>query len=317
MRKEATGYGATTEEAYEEAKNNLIADLSGTRYDEDKIEFEIITMPKKKTLGLFGGSKAEVLAYIELADEKPRQPKAQSQKVKKPIEKKTAKQEKNTPPAKKANTVVEKTAAEKDAVAEKHEMCENTVAAEELPADSAAAKAVEYLKPILTGLGCDKTEIKVALRENGAALYLSGDGLGAVIGRRGETLDALQYLCSLAANSAAGYYKININIGNYRERREQALNSLANRIARQVLRTGRSRTLEPMNPYERRIIHTAVQEISGVTSASVGEGAGRRVVISPEKGERSQSARSAKANNISENREPKRDTELPLYGKIN
>ena len=101
--------------------------------------------------------------------------------------------------------------------------------------------------------------------------------MGAVIGHRGETLDALQYLAGLAANNTSG-----LNFGNYREKREQALNGLAAKVCEQVLRTGRSRALEPMNPYERRIIHTAVQGIDGVISESVGEGSSRRVVIAAE-----------------------------------
>ena len=154
------------------------------------------------------------------------------------------------------------------------------VDAGEIAPDSRAGQAVKYISTVLEKLGCTNIAIKVAEKENGAVLYLSGEGLGVVIGRRGETLDSLQYLTSLAANSASGYYKVTLNIGNYRERREQTLTSLARRVSAQVLRTGRNRTLEPMNPYERRIIHTAVQEIEGVTSHSVGEGSGRSGVIS-------------------------------------
>lgn len=84
--------------------------------------------------------------------------------------------------------------------------------------------------------------------------------------------------------TAGGYFKVTINIGNYREKREEALVNLAKRVSEQVIRTGRSRSLEPMNPYERRIIHTAVQEIDGVVSTSFGEGAARRVVIGVEGG---------------------------------
>lgn len=297
MRKEATGSGFTTEEAIEEAKNNLLALLAGTKFNEEEIEFDVVSIPKKKTLGIFGGAKAEVIAYIELPDEKP---------AKKAFEKK-AKPEKTEKPQN----------AEPASAAPPAE----AVAADTLAADSPAKKAVDYLGVILAGLGCSNIDIKVAVKENGAALYLSGDGLGAVIGRRGETLDSLQYLCSLAANNVGGYYKVTINIGNYRERREKSLESLARRYASQVLRTGRSRTLEPMNPYERRIIHTTVQGISGVTSASIGEGMSRRVVISSEKGGNRPmrgGSRSPKVNIETDvNREPKKDAELPLYGKIN
>mgnify|MGYP000146358723 CR=1 FL=1 len=89
-----------------------------------------------------------------------------------------------------------------------------------------------------------------------------GDDYGIVIGRRGETLDAIQYLARMVANrGVSGYKRVSINIGNYREKRKGALVSLAKKDAARAVRTGRNITLEPMNPYERRIIHTAVQEV--------------------------------------------------------
>lgn len=304
MIKEAIGFGTTVEEAYEAAKNNLCDLLLGTKYNEDEIEYDVIATPKKKTLGLFGGAKAEVKAYIELPEEK---------KAAKPKKEKPQKNDKKA--EKKAVVKTEKKVEAKEPVTEQ-EMA--AVAAAELDPASRAAQAVKYISGVLEKLGCTDITIKVAEKENGAVLYLSGEGLGVVIGRRGETLDALQYLTSLAANSANGYYKVTLNIGNYRERREQTLTSLARRVSAQVLRTGRNRTLEPMNPYERRIIHTAVQEIDGVTSHSVGEGSGRRVVISSEKGGR-RNNRAPKNDTVTTEvtREPKRDTEIPLYGKIN
>ena len=127
--------------------------------------------------------------------------------------------------------------------------------------------------------------MKAATKENAVLISLEGESVGVIIGHRGETLDSIQYLTSLAASNGGGYFKVTINIGNYREKREEALVNLAKRDSEQVIRTGRSRSLEPMNPYERRIIHTAVQEIDGVVSTSFGEGAARRVVIGVEGGE--------------------------------
>ena len=101
-----------------------------------------------------------------------------------------------------------------------------------------------------------------------------------IIGRRGETLDAIQYLVSLVANRNEGEYtRVSINVGNYRQKREETLRSLAKRNAARVLKNGRNVVLEPMNPYERRIIHTAVQEVEGVVSHSIGSDSDRRVVI--------------------------------------
>ena len=300
MIKEAIGFGETVEEAYESAKNNLCDLLIGTKYNEEEIEYDVIATPKKKTLGLFGGAKAEVRAYIELPEEK---------KIEKVKKEKPQKTEKKKAPKAEVKAVQEVVVSEQEAVA---------VDSTEIAPDSRAGQAVKYISTVLEKLGCTDIKIKVAEKENGAALYLSGEGLGVVIGRRGETLDSLQYLTSLAANSASGYYKVTLNIGNYRERREQTLTSLARRVSAQVLRTGRNRTLEPMNPYERRIIHTAVQDIDGVTSHSVGEGSGRRVVISSEKGAK-RNSRPPKNNTVNNEivREPKKDIELPLYGKIN
>lgn len=305
MIKEAIGFGNTVEEAKEDA----IAKL-GARIDED-IQIDIVSMPKPKILGIFGGSRAEVRVYVERPDPKPRK----NQKSKK------------SEPKKNENKKAEKAPApKKQETREKAEV--NAVDSSEIPADSKAGKAVSYLKAILQNLGCQDVSIKVALRENGALIILEGEGLGVIIGHRGETLDALQHLVSLAANNGGGYFKVTLNIGDYREKREQTLVSLAKRVSAQVLRTSRSRALEPMSPYERRIIHTAVQEIDGVKSASVGEGANRRVVIATENGEireprndrrrRDGRDRRRSSNTVAATptREPKKDSDIPLYGKI-
>ncbi len=302
MIKEEIGYGDTVEEAWEQAKENLIAAISDKKFDEDDIQFDVIATPKKKTLGLFGGAKAEVKAYITLPD---------APKKAKPVKEKKAAPVKE----KKAEPVKTEKAEPVDALEV------NAVDAEQIAPDTKAGRAIKYISEILEKLGCTAVKIKVTEKENGVILHLSGEGFGVVIGRRGETLDSLQYLTSLAANDAGGgYYKVTLNIGNYRERREQTLTSLAKRVSNQVLRTGRSRTLEPMNPYERRIIHTAVQEIEGVSSYSVGEGSGRRVVISSDKGSRPNNKKGSNMQNAQATetmRAPKSDTALPLYGKIN
>lgn len=323
MIKEAIGYGNTIEEA----KENAIAQLNVSELED--IQIDLVAMPKKKVLGLFGGCKAQVRAYIEIADKKPKNTKkAQPKKEKSAV--------KNNEKAKKVNKPV-KTAEVKEAVKEEKEI--KAVLEYGEPVDAAcidksspAGKAVEYIKAVLAAVGCNNADIKVASRENASLILLNGDDLSIIIGRRGETLDSLQYLTSLAANNGGGHYKISINIGDYRERREETLIKLANRISAQVLKTGKNRTLEPMNPYERRIIHTAVQSIEGVVSNSFGEGAGRRIVISPEgaqvrpprssdrrrQGSRSRSGSAPRQNKVEAPvREPKRDSDAPLYGKIN
>ncbi len=104
-----------------------------------------------------------------------------------------------------------------------------------------------------------------------------------VIGRRGETLDALQYLASLVANhNTEEYVKVSVNVGNYRDKREKTLEILGRKLAFKAVKTGKKTSLEPMNPYERRIIHTAVQKVNGATSWSEGENTARHVVIGPD-----------------------------------
>lgn len=148
--------------------------------------------------------------------------------------------------------------------------------------ESAASVAAAYLKNILQTMGYEKVEIEIKEEEKGCHLSLSGEEFGAIIGRRGETLDALQYLTGLVANRVDNsYYRVTIDVGNYREKREEALQELAKRIGLQAAKTGRRTSLEAMNPYERRIIHTTVQGIEGAVSWSVGSEPNRHVVIGP------------------------------------
>ncbi len=145
---------------------------------------------------------------------------------------------------------------------------------------SAAQVAKTWLEDVLHGMGVNDFTCSVQENDNGCVIKLDGDNLGFIIGRRGETLDALQYLTGLVGNRVgSAYYRVTLDIGNYRDKREQSLISLARRLGNQVIRTGRRRSLEPMNPYERRIIHTAVQEMEGITSWSVGTEPARHVVI--------------------------------------
>ncbi len=147
---------------------------------------------------------------------------------------------------------------------------------------TAAAAAEEYLRKVLAGLGVEDFTISVTEQDNGCVISLDGENLGFIIGRRGETLDALQYLTGLVANRADNaYYRVTLDIGNYREKREQALVALARRLGAQTARTGRRNSLEPMNPYAGRIIHTTVQQMAGVISWSVGSDDHRHVIIGP------------------------------------
>lgn len=254
MIKEAIGIGNTVEEA----KENALAELNAGI--EEDIQFEVLSTQKKKVLGIFGGSDARVRAFVELPDPKPEK---KAQKAEKPQEKKADKKK-----------------AQKQPTETKEKAPEKTFVPEE---GTPASAALNYTVEILKKLGCEDIEITVSEIEGGSKLTLKSEKIGIAIGRRGETLDALQYLASLVANEkCSGYYRIVLDTEDYREKREKTLTSLATRTANQVLRTGRNRALEPMNPYERRIIHTAIQNIDGVCSSSIGEGSGRRVVVCPE-----------------------------------
>ena len=148
--------------------------------------------------------------------------------------------------------------------------------------EAAAQAAKAFLTDVLRQMGVEEFTCSVKAEENGCIISLDGEHLGFIIGRRGDTLDALQYLAGLVANRVDNsYYRVTLDIGNYREKREQALVGLAKRLANQTARSGRRHSLEPMNPYERRIIHTAVQEVEGAISWSVGTEPNRHVVIGP------------------------------------
>lgn len=152
-----------------------------------------------------------------------------------------------------------------------------------------AQVAAEYLREILKYMGVGNVEFSIAEEENGAVITITGDDIGFIIGHRGETLDALQYLSGLVSNHVENsYYRITLDIGNYREKRRDTLDVLGKKMAAKAVRTGRNVSLEPMNPYERRIIHTAVQTVEGAKSWSEGEDTGRHVVIGPVEGERPQ-----------------------------
>lgn len=266
MIKEAIGIGKTVDEAYENAKVQLNAP-----FDAD-VQFTVIEQPKKKAFGIFGKeTPAKVKVTYEIPDEEPAAKPAKEKKAEKPARKS---------PAPKAAAPVVK---EKKPVANP-EAFEGTKA---------------YITSILKGLGIESCDISFAEEEDGIAIELDcGENYGVVIGRRGETLDAIQYLVRLYMNKGKENYKrVSVNIGNYREKRAETLRELAKRNAAKVLRNGRNAVLDPMNPYERRIIHTTIQEIEGVESHSVGSDGDRKVVITLAEGVKPTNPDSRRYNN--------------------
>ena len=266
MIKEAIGTGNTVDEARAAA----MLELGVTDFDDFSVE--VLQTPVKKILGLFGGNPAKVKISIEVADPKPE--KKPNNKNNKKHDKKVVKNE-NKKPEKKEEPKVEKK--------EENELPLNET--------NLYGETVEYIKSIVLGLGMTECNIKEMSNEEEIYFELDcGDDYGIIIGKRGETLDAIQYLARMMANKGNQSYKrVSINVGNYRAKREETLKILARKTAIKAVRQGRNISLEPMNPYERRIIHTAVQEIEGATSHSIGSDLDRRVVITPVEGAKNNS----------------------------
>jgi len=172
--------------------------------------------------------------------------------------------------------------------------------------DAAAAK--KFLGDVFAAMNLE-VNIDADDTEEMLNIDLSGDNMGIIIGKRGDTLDSLQYLTSLVVNSKSDKYKkVTIDTENYREKRAEALVALAHRLAKKVEKSGKRYTLEPMNPYERRIIHSTLQENEMVTTYSIGEDPYRKVVITLKEGVRAPKRQSR-------NDRPKRRQEAPKEDK--
>ncbi len=287
---EKTATAATIEEAIAAAKAALNAPFDA------EIKYDIIQMPQKKTLGLFGGKDAEVRVYYEIPDEpapakagKAEKPAAPEKPAEKPAPAPENTETKEEKPAKAAPAKNEKSAPAKQKPAKKQEAPEVEIPAPEPVEDEAFAPVIKYLSDILSNMDLGEFEIKTLKYAANDEIILSvassEDTNSFLIGRHGDTLDNLQYLVRLFANKhCEDDTHFSIDVGGYRVNREAKLRSIAARQAAIVRKTGRQIRLDPMNPYERRIIHTTIQGIEGVTSFSVGHDKGRRVIISLEEG---------------------------------
>lgn len=245
-----------TAKTVEEAKELAAAEFGVSA---EEIDFDILEQPRKGLFGMKG------IARVLASYEEPAQEEAP------------------------AAPVQEEAAEEEAAPASFGEEGENEDAPE-LPADfdiegSAKVQAAKkYLGDVLRALGLENFEINAIRRDGNIVLDITGEKLGVVIGRRGETLDSLQYLTILASNrTEESYCRISIDCNGYRDKRRETLESLAKRTSAKVIKQGRKIALEPMNPYERRIIHSCVAEIEGVSSHSTGVEPYRKVVIYADK----------------------------------
>ena len=267
--------GKTEEEAIKKA----LAQLNVDRFD---VSIEVLERAKSGFLGIgaapakvrvfYGEEELEEVAVPAAApaapavEEKPQQPRKEKKKNDKPRREKTEKK-----PAEKK--VVEKAEVKTEVPA-----APVVVLGEEV--DDEKAKAIKaFLSGLLKQMDAE-AEIKVYLPEKGRyKVILEGENIGALIGRRGETLDAIQQLTSYSVNRTGGRVRIQLDAEGYREKREQSLQHLAQKVAGKVVKYRRSVTLEPMNAYERHVIHTALQDTSGVTTYSTGTDPNRRVIV--------------------------------------
>ncbi len=214
--------------------------------EKDKAEIEIIQEPAKGFLGI-GAKEAvvKVTAKSVKTQDKPMQTKSEKPKTAAP----TVKKEKTSGGV--------------------------------YNSASPAENAKNFITDVLNAMGIEVT-VTSELKGDMIEVNLEGDNMGVVIGKRGDTLDSIQYLTSLVVNqNSEEYIKVTIDTENYREKREEVLSTLAQRLAAKVVRTGRKFALEPMNPYERRIIHSNLQDNDEVTTYSIGQEPYRKVVIAP------------------------------------
>ena len=248
----------STGKTVDEARAKACA-LLGVQADDMNVSYEVLEMPQKTG---FLGLKTTP-AKVRVSVEEPDAPAAA--------------------PAKPVEVVAEQPvepaapAAEKSPAAEEAEEVEVPIVIEE---NAKVKAAVDYLREVITLMGVENVTFSAVQKGEATIIRLDGEKLGALIGRRGETMESLSYLASLVTNRLEGdYIKLGLDVAGYRDKRESDLTALAQRIGAKVRKTGRSFAMEPMNPYERRIIHSAISKMEGVRSESKGEGRDRRVVI--------------------------------------
>ena len=266
---EATG------KTVDEARTNACA-LLGVEKDDINVSYEVLEMPQKTGFLGLKLTPAKVRVSVELPDEPAAAPAAPVEEPAPVVEEKAA------PVA--AEPVVEETAPEAPAAVEEPAAPAAEGEEVEVPInieENAKVKAaVDYLKDVIEKMGVQDVKFSAVQKGEATIIRLDGEKMGALIGRRGETMESLSYLASLVANRLEGdYIKLGLDVAGYRDKRESDLTALAQRIGAKVRKTGRSFAMEPMNPYERRIIHSAISKMEGVRSESKGEGRDRRVVI--------------------------------------
>ncbi len=269
----------------DEAVAKALAELGLER---EEVSVEILERAKKGFLGI-GASPAKVRVSYGLADEPAKAPSAAPAAPRKPVQAPPPEQPEKAPRAEKRE---ERRRPERRERPQREERAEKAVeAAAPLPVlppqdlgeiceDEKAAQIVEFLTGLLRHMGSE-AQVKVYRNEEGRyKAVLEGEKLGALIGRRGETLDAIQQLTNYSVNRGGEKrVRIHVDAENYRLKREQSLQHLAMKVAAKVVKYKRNVTLEPMNAYERHVIHTVLQNVENVTTYSMGTEPNRRVIV--------------------------------------
>ncbi len=242
----------------------------------DDVSVEVLERAKTGFLGI-GSCPAKVKVSYEAPDEEMPAPVVE-EKVIPTVEKKVEK--KQTPKTAPAPVATEKPKAKPAPVAEPKPAAVPVVATPVDESDDRAQEITTFLSGLLTHMGAQATPV-ISLDDRGNyRVELVGEGLGALIGRRGETLDAIQQLTSYAVNRSDGKrVRIHLDAENYRAKREESLEQLAHKVAGKVVKYRRNVTLESMNAYERHVIHTALQDVPNITTYSVGTEPNRRTVV--------------------------------------
>ena len=255
--------------------------LLGVQADDLNVSCEVLEMPQKTGFLGLKLTPAKVCVSVEEPDA-PAAPAVEEKKA--PVQEKAAPApavEAPAAPAEPEAKAEEPAAPAVEAAAEQpaaeEEETEEPINIEE---NAKVKAAVDYLREVIALMGVENVSFSAVQKGEATIIRLDGEKLGALIGRRGETMESLSYLASLVANRLEGdYIKLGLDVAGYRDKRESDLTALAQRIGAKVRKTGRSFAMEPMNPYERRIIHSAISKMEGVRSESKGEGRDRRVVI--------------------------------------
>ena len=277
---EATG------KTVDEARAKACA-LLGVQAEDLNVSYEVLEMPQKTGFLGLKLTPAKVRVSVEepdvpaapIVEEAPAP--AAEEKVEAPAEEAAAPAPaEDAPAAEQPAAPVEEAAAPAEETAAPAEEAEEVEVPINIEENNKVKAAVDYLKEVITRMGVSDVTFSAVQKGEATIIRLDGEKLGALIGRRGETMESLSYLASLVANRLEGeYIKLGLDVAGYRDKRESDLTALAQRIGAKVRKTGRSFAMEPMNPYERRIIHSAIGKMEGVRSESKGEGRDRRVVI--------------------------------------